>query len=160
MLAELPCTSPLTLGLDLPSLERWHSADGGMQDLGERGCWLQHSVTHSGGSWLPQPFSLLCMANPWRWHRAQHFPLSCTCTAVPRNRMGNLKPLVGITQVTQTVAKNLRNEHTFEPVPSHRHGVQCLQGLSANALVQQQPCLKDPAKMGLKGKPPDPKLLD
>lgn len=62
-------------------------------------------------------------------------------------------------QMMQTVAKNLRNEHTFEPVPSHRHGVWCLQVL-ATAPGPAMTCLKDPAKMGLKRKSPDPKLLD
>lgn len=34
MLAEPSCASPLPLGLDLPSLERWHSADAGVQARG------------------------------------------------------------------------------------------------------------------------------
>lgn len=32
--------------------------------------------------------------------------------------------------MTQTEVKNSKNEHTFEPVPSHRHGV--VQVLLAN----------------------------
>lgn len=67
--------------------------------------------------------------------------------------------------MTRMVAKNPRNEHTFEPVPSHRDGVQSLQVLFAFCFllmlqVQQQTRMKDPAKMGLKGKSADPKLLD
>lgn len=71
-----------------------------------------------------------------------------------------MKLRVGKTQMTQTAAKDLRNKHIFELLPSHVHGERCLQVLFADAPVQQLTCLKDPAKMGLKWKPPDPKLLD
>lgn len=60
--------------------------------------------------------------------------------------MENVKPHVGKTQMTQNVAENLRNEHTFEPVPSQTWGAV----FYANAPVQQLIFLKIPAKMGLK----------
>lgn len=73
VLAELSWASPLTLGLDLPSLERWHSADAGMQGPVERGCWLQHGVTHAGGSWFAPSWALPAHGNGTQ-HSTSHSP--------------------------------------------------------------------------------------
>lgn len=120
---ELSCISHLTLGLDLPNLwEVTHCWRCGAGPRGSVATWLRCYVKHASGRWFPEPRSLLCTASPQHWHRAESFPFSFTCRAVVRNIMENTKPRVGKTQLTQTAAKDLRNEHTFEHLPSHIHG--------------------------------------
>lgn len=58
-----------------------------------------------------------------------------------------MKLPVGKTQMTQSATINLRNEHTFEHLPSYRHGEQCVQVLFTDAPVQQLMFLKDTAKI-------------
>lgn len=93
------------------------------------------------------------------WPQAECFLFSFTCRAVTRNNK-KYEAACGENPMTQSAAKDLRNEHTFEHLPSYKRGEQCVQVLFADLPLQQLTFLKDAAKTKLKCKPLDTELLD